>query len=78
MDLIYQDGSTAAVGRAVTVVDATIETCAAWEFTKMTRERLKLHYDKGGLEREIVKLNNHSNLYFSAREFGVPGFAPGR
>ncbi|GMH53091.1 hypothetical protein TL16_g01370 [Triparma laevis f. inornata] len=76
MESIHEDGSAAAIGRAVTVVDATIEDCAAWEVTRMTRENMKLHYDFGGIDRKVVKLSDHSELFHNAIDFGVRSFAP--
>lgn len=37
---------------------------------------MKEHYDEGGLERELVTLNNHSLIYHIAVDFNVPSFAP--
>ena len=71
-----EGGSSAGVGRAVTIVDASIEDCAAWEYARMTRERIKDHYDFGGLDREVVKLTNHSELFRNAIDFGVKTLAP--
>ena len=34
MENIYEDGSSIVVGRAVTVVDASLEETAAWELSK--------------------------------------------
>ncbi|GMH74562.1 hypothetical protein TL16_g06498 [Triparma laevis f. inornata] len=70
------DGSTAGIGRAVTVVDATIEDCVAWDISRVTRERMKDHYAFGGLGRTIAKLNNHSELYHNTIDFGVRSFVP--
>ena len=69
-------GSSAAIGRAVTIVDASIEDCAAWENAKMTRERMKGHYDFGGLDRKVVKLTNHSELFYFVIDLGVKTIAP--
>ncbi|GMH68801.1 hypothetical protein TrLO_g1825 [Triparma laevis f. longispina] len=76
MGSTYEEGSSAVVGRAVTVVDATTEDCAAWEYAKMTRENTKLHYDFGGLGKNVVTLSNHSELYHLVIDFGVTSFAP--
>lgn len=76
MEIIYEENSTAGIGRGTTIVDAPILDCAAWEFCRMTRERLKADRKGGGLEREVVKLNDHSHIYYFSRDFGVPGFAP--
>ncbi|GMH72902.1 hypothetical protein TL16_g06036 [Triparma laevis f. inornata] len=76
MESIYEEGSSAAVAKAITVVDATVEDCAAWEKAKLTREMMRSHHSSGGLERKVGKLNNHSELYYQAIDFGVASFAP--
>ncbi|GMH58858.1 hypothetical protein TrLO_g8001 [Triparma laevis f. longispina] len=68
-------GSVALVGRAATVVEATIEDCAAWELTRMTRERVKDHYKFGGVDRKVDKLSYHSDMYYFAVDFGIKSFA---
>ena len=77
MESVFEKGgSSAAIGRAVTIVDASIEDCAAWENAKMTRERMKGHYDFGGLDRKVVKLTNHSELFYFVIDLGVKTIAP--
>ncbi|GMH73337.1 hypothetical protein TL16_g06163 [Triparma laevis f. inornata] len=50
MEATFEErGSNAVVGRALKVVDATIEACTALEYARMTWEGMKLHYDFGGL-----------------------------
>ncbi|GMH91106.1 hypothetical protein TL16_g11959 [Triparma laevis f. inornata] len=87
MDSTFEDGqsisrrlltpapSTAVVGRAITVVDATLEDCAALELAKMTREGCKGHREFGGVDREVKKLNNHSELFYQSIDFGIAGFS---
>ena len=44
MESVFEKGgSTAGVGRAVTIVDASIQDCSAWEVARMTRERVRDH-----------------------------------
>ena len=76
MESIYEEGSTSGIGRAVTIVDASIEDCAAWEYVRVTRGRLRSHRKNGGLEKSVVKLNNHCDLYHNAVDFGIKTFAP--
>ncbi|GMH88273.1 hypothetical protein TL16_g11109 [Triparma laevis f. inornata] len=77
MEATFEEGgSTAIVGRSVTIVDAVIEDCAAREYVKMIREKMSAHCDFGGLEREVVKLNSHNDIYRVVHDLGVPGFAP--
>ena len=72
MESTFEEGGSAAgIGRAITVVDASIEDCAAWEVARMTRERMKEHYTFGGLGKSVVKLNNHSELFYSAFKFSA-------
>lgn len=64
MESTHEGGeAVVAVGRAVTIVDASIEDCAAWEYLKMTREDCPNHKRSGGLDRKIVPLNDHAVLY---------------
>ena len=58
--------------RAVTVLDATIEVSLAKEISKMARVDQVRHNSKGGLERQLVKINDHSSVFHFARRF--PGF----
>ncbi|GMH89495.1 hypothetical protein TL16_g11475 [Triparma laevis f. inornata] len=77
MEATFEErGSTAAIGRAVTVVDATIEDCVAWEAARVTRERMRGHYREGGRGCKVVKLNDHSEIFYTAIDFGVRSFAP--
>ena len=71
-----EGGSTAGIGRAVTIVDASIEDCAAWELARVSRERMKDHYKWGGLGKSLLKLNNHSDLFYNVIDFGVKTLAP--
>ena len=71
-----EGGSTAGVGRAVIIVDASIEDSAAWEVARMTRERMRGHSKSGGLDRKVVKLTNHSDLFYNVIDFGVKTLAP--
>ncbi|GMI09905.1 hypothetical protein TrLO_g15291 [Triparma laevis f. longispina] len=75
MESILEDGKPVMAGRAVTIVDASIFEAAAWERSKLTRKAMKLHYDFGGLDRDLVSFNDHSYLYRTAIDLGVAGFA---
>ena len=77
MESVFEKGgSSAVVGRAVAVIDAAIADCAAWEYARMTRERMRGHSKSGGLDRKVVKLTNHSELFHLAIDLGVKTFAP--
>ncbi|GMH92016.1 hypothetical protein TrST_g565 [Triparma strigata] len=75
MESVFEKGSSAGVGRAVTVVDASLEDCAAWELMKMSREAMKDHHEWGGLDRKVVELTEHSSLYYVAYDLGVASLA---
>ena len=71
MDKVVKEGATIGIGRAITIVDTTLEECAAWEWVKITRERSK---ESKNLDRVVVKLNEHSQLFRYIRDFKIPGF----
>ena len=51
METTHEGGKSASgIGRAVTVVDASIFDCAGWELQRTARGRLKSHYEGGGEE----------------------------
>ena len=60
------------VGRASTIVDASIEECCAWELLKMSRVKMKKHYHSGGLERGFKFQNDHCSVYNVVRKLPVP------
>lgn len=62
--------------RGSTIVDDTIEDCAAWEMKKMTRERNRGYRSFGGLERHLIKVNDHSEIYHAVYDTGVRSFVP--
>ncbi|GMI35859.1 hypothetical protein TeGR_g6190, partial [Tetraparma gracilis] len=71
-----EEGSSTAIGRATTVVDAPIAEVAAWELAKMSRENQKEHAASGGLERDLVKINNHQNIFHVVYDLSIPKFLP--
>ncbi|GMI35861.1 hypothetical protein TeGR_g6190, partial [Tetraparma gracilis] len=62
--------------KATTVVDAPIAEVAAWELAKMSRENQKEHAASGGLERDLVKINNHQNIFHVVYDLSIPKFLP--
>ena len=63
-------------GIATGIVDASFEEVAAYEYLKRSREGVRSHRDKGGIERSIKRINDHSQYYVQSRNLGVPGFGP--
>ncbi|GMH79820.1 hypothetical protein TrLO_g13491 [Triparma laevis f. longispina] len=76
MEMLHEEGQTVAICRATAIFDTTIEDCAASEFRRMTRDRKKLHIEEGGLERSVVNLNNHCDIYQTVYDLSIPTFAP--
>ena len=42
----------------------------------MSRENQKVHVAFGGLERDLVKVNDHQNIYHVAIDLAIPRFLP--
>ena len=49
-------------GWAETEVDASIEECAAHDYSADSREKMKIFEENGGLERIITRLTSHSQV----------------
>ena len=73
MGKTHAEGSSSIVLRGSTTIDASVEMCAAWEVSKMSREQLK---GKRSLLKSLTKANDHSALYHVAYDLRVPGLSP--
>jgi len=73
MGKIFIDGSSSAVGRGSTIVDASVEDCAAWELAKTSRESLS---NSRSLARSFAKTNVHHGLFHLVFDLHIPGFLP--
>jgi bisphosphoglycerate-independent phosphoglycerate mutase (AlkP superfamily) len=49
---------------------------AAWEMAKMSRENQKARAASGGLESDLVKINDHQNIYHVVYDLSIPTFLP--
>jgi hypothetical protein len=49
---------------------------AAWEMAQMSRENQKEHVASGGLDRDVVKTNDHQYIFHLVIDFSIPGFVP--
>jgi hypothetical protein len=49
---------------------------AAWELTKMSRENQKGHVEFGGLDRDLLKINDHQNIFHVVYDLSIPRFLP--
>jgi len=75
MVMMQVDGHSA--GLATTVVDASAEVCAAYEFSSIySKEWYRTKEELGVTEFETKRQNDHSLFYMSTRDIGVHGFAP--
>ncbi|GMI30122.1 hypothetical protein TeGR_g9758 [Tetraparma gracilis] len=76
MSSALKEGSSSAILRASTIVDAPIAEVAAWEMAKMSRENQKEHVAFGGLDRNLKKINDHQNIYHVVYDLSIPTFLP--
>jgi hypothetical protein len=76
MKLVHVDGASSGTGFATTVVDASVEECAAYEFYFGSREFRKTSKERGITEYHVKNGNDHTFYYITTRELGLPGFAP--
>jgi hypothetical protein len=58
------------------IVDASIAEVAAWELARMSRENQKEHVAFGGLERDLVKINDHQDIFHVVYDLSIPTFLP--
>jgi hypothetical protein len=60
----------------VQIVDAPIAVVAAWKMDKTNREHLKGHVALGGLDRDVLAINDHHDIYHVVFDVSFPGFLP--
>jgi hypothetical protein len=49
---------------------------AAWDLARMSRESMKGHVAFGGLDRDLVKINDHRDVFHVVYDLSIPGFLP--
>jgi len=69
----FFEGEEEAILRASTIVDASVEECAARELAKTSRAQIK---SKKNLQSSLMKINDHQIIYHVVKEIKIPGFAP--
>ena len=74
--LSVMDEMRTIVLRADATVDAIVEDCAAFQAAEMSRWKQKWHYEEGGLERPLEKVNTHSSTFHVVRRLDFPGAQP--
>ena len=76
MGKIYINGESSGVGRASTVVDASVGECAAWENAKYSREKAAIKHQAGRGESTLSERNGHTSIYRTVINFDIPGLKP--
>ncbi|GMI23828.1 hypothetical protein TrCOL_g8666 [Triparma columacea] len=76
MKLVHVDGASLCTGVATTVVDASVEECAANEIIGLnSRDEMKKAKMNGITTMKVVNVNLHTLYYITTRDLGIPGFA---
>jgi len=76
MRIIFVDGQRQGIVRASTVMDASMEACAAWDLHKLSRDNMKSNRSTGVLESSQTTINGHHSVVQNVYDLGVPGFTP--
>jgi hypothetical protein len=77
MKLVHVDGASSGTAFANTVVDASVEECAAYEYSSLYSRGWKNLASQSGFSQVNTRfVNNHTLYYVTTRELGLPGFAP--
>jgi len=76
MSFVSFAGSDDTVLRASTVIDQTVETCAAFESNLMDRWHLKESHQNGEIERQVVEKTGHASVFQLVLNLDIPGFEP--
>jgi len=78
LKLVHLDGESLVAGVATTVLDASVEDCASYEFCSLdSRQHKRSARDQGITDMAVKRINDHSLYYLTTRNLGVPipGFA---
>lgn len=68
--------SSTVVGHLETVIDTSMEHCAAWVFNVDSRDRMKLAFKAHGIqlcERVVERVNKHYMVERSVYDLNIPG-----
>jgi len=77
MKLVHAEGESLCTGVATTVVDASVERCAANEIVGLnSREEMKKAKMNEITTMKVVNVNPHTLYYITTRNLGIPGFVP--
>jgi len=73
---VHLDDDSVVSGIAQATIDATLDEAAAYEYLKATREGTHTHLEKGGIEKLVRYINDHSQYYMQSRDLKIPGLGP--
>jgi hypothetical protein len=73
MKKVFVPGQSSIVLIATAVIDASAEDCAAYQVMFMSREFRKKDFDMAGMNRALVKRNEHCSVIQAVYDFKVPG-----
>ena len=76
MRTVFVDGEQQGIWRASTIVDASVEACAAWDLHKMSREKMKSNRSSRVMVSSQTTINDHSAVVQRVQDIRVPGFKP--
>uniref|UniRef100_A0A7S2QVG9 Protein kinase domain-containing protein n=1 Tax=Triparma pacifica TaxID=91992 RepID=A0A7S2QVG9_9STRA len=71
MKLVQLDGESLVTGIATTVVDASVEECAAFQYFLDSREHKKKSEERKILEQQIRHVNSHTLYYSTTRQIST-------
>ncbi|GMI27081.1 hypothetical protein TeGR_g8001 [Tetraparma gracilis] len=76
MGIRYNKGNSAGILRASTIIDAEVAPAVAVDLAMTSRNSMKHHHNRGGLERNVHKNSPHERIYQVVVDLGIPGLQP--
>jgi len=77
MKLVNVNRESCAIGICTSVVNASVEECAAWAYTDVYLSQRRLNVGKNGiLDYQVQQIDDHSLYYGTLREIKIPLFSP--
>ena len=75
MSIAHVEGENNAYLKCEVILDTSVEECAAYNYTVMSRKRMKINDRPDIVRREVKHINNHTSEMFYMRNFGF-GLSP--
>jgi hypothetical protein len=73
VEMKFDNKDEGGIGRAATVVDASIEECAAWNMSNLSREHTKRYRERNGINRSLTDTNQHCSIYHLVVDLQISG-----